>query len=243
MSNGLLHPVAIWLVPEPGQQRQLQEIIAGLARRFSSNNHFVPAFPPHVTLCAIPNLAHFTEDLPNLLNSVDDFCAEQEEIELELSAARPVSHRDKENAADTLHNGWSTFLFAAFETNQAALNVFGRAESAFPGFKAKRDPEDPDGKRLMPHLSLMYSYPANSHDIPREGLETNTTGFDCLLPGLPKRFCFAALQVVMPRSGNWADIMTSSEAKWDAIHTRQFAPATSFPRLRAVVAPQPKIRQ
>jgi hypothetical protein len=44
---------------------------------------------------------------------------------------------------------------------------------------------------------------------------------------LPERIAFEAIQIVMPRSGDWKDILTKSgdvNTNWDVIYTRKLQP-------------------
>lgn len=216
------YPVALWLVPTPNQQRQIQAVISDLAHTYSTNAaRQLPIFQPHATLCtgclATANLA---EELRALNAQVDAFCSTQGPIALAVMNP-PVARRT---------NVWSQFLFLALGTNNAPAEALDqeRATNTFPairGLKRSLDADTNATDRVMPHVSLMYHKAGPATDANFTNLVSDVTNrFN-----LPRRIVFEAVQVVTPRSGKWEDIVQKPPQEWDVIYSRKLRPPPPSP--------------
>lgn len=215
-------PIALWLELAPKQNALVLEIITELAQEHSTPGRLVPIFPPHATLCTISNLATFPGGWPDLIRRVDQFCATGQEFSAEVTAVRPLDHRDESFYGDTKSNSWSTFEFISLEPKGQIQALFQMVPSSFPGFGMRKDPRDATQTQIMPHVSLMYCDPTVSPKVDRERLESTQAGISPLLPRIPARIQFVGIQVVIPHSQDWNTLMKDARETWDVVYSRRF---------------------
>jgi len=91
-----------------------------------------------------------------------------------------------------------TFFYVKLADDDSQ-QVFHRAESAISGARSPK---------IGPHISLIYSDPAN--DIDRAELRRE------LRASLPKQIVFESMQLVMPATGEWRDVRS-----WWVRHSRR----------------------
>jgi len=228
------YPIAIWLVPAQHQQRQIQEIISGLAKEHSNSSRYIPVFQPHVTLFkgVLANKDDLADKLRALFGQVDKFCSRQKQVSLAVKERQPIGQR---------RSKWSQFLFVALETNGAPAEALdlNRAMSIVPAIsdlELSTDADDdhlknPAERRVMLHSSLIYD--ANSNDLSNivEEVRNKYT--------LPDRLAFDAIEIVTPRSGDWESILTKSEdvnTNWDVIYRQELEPVAPSKPLRMAIA-------
>lgn len=187
-------------------RRQLQEAIDRLSR----DHCRLPAFRAHATLCS-GSIPDFGVSLKNILAKVDLFCASRPRKAVKVNWAVGITHRDEGD------DGWSTFLFLTLEPD----DLFIEAENAFSeyGLKAKRDPEDPSSTLLLPHISFAYCSP-DADDIDRNELTRDLTETFRSLDHV----VFEGIEVVIPESGRWSNIVAPNRDRWNVVYVRQFEP-------------------
>ncbi len=215
--------VALWLMPTPRHREQIRAVIEGLAATYSSYGHQVPVFEPHATLCTgtLPD-----GDLAELSSQVDAFCARQRQVV--LAASKGSIPRQRKGR-------WSQFLFIPFGMDGVPpeMRDIAALRSAFPVLRDPSLATDAETGEVMPHVSLLY------HDGPSDfpGIASEV-GRNYVLPD---PVVFDEVQVVMPRSGDWRDILSGQgpASSWDAVHTRSLAQATET---AANTSPGPRAR-
>jgi hypothetical protein len=209
------YPVAIWLVPASEQQRQIQEAISRLAATYSTPEHKIPTFQPHVTLCAGELEGNDIETkLQALFDQVDVFASRQKELSLAVRSAQPIDQRRRQ---------WSQFLFLALENDVAPAEALDLAiaKQSFPvisNLKLSTDANQPAMPML--HLSLMYngiesSFPKITQEVVSYKDE------------LPHQIILESIAVVAPRSGDWRDILKEhgdANGDWDILHVIKLLP-------------------
>jgi Cyclic phosphodiesterase-like protein len=212
--------IALWLAPATEYRFILQEEI----NRLSKKNSKFPPFRAHATLCSgtIPDVG---EAVDHLLKMVDHFCMVHNRVIMPVvDGAGKIAHRyrcDPNSPKNAVQNSaWSTFLFLALQPN----NIFKEAENTFNlrnksfDLTAKRDMDALDEKTFLPHISLAYCDPSNVGDIDLINLEEQERYKLAFL----KEVVFEGIEVIVPQSGIWSNLILTTGDRWNVIYTKQF---------------------
>lgn len=229
------YPVAIWLVPAPEQQRQIQEIISDLAAKHSRGKQYFPVFQPHMTLCD-GNLKkeNVEKRLPELFAKIKSFADGQKETS--LAVQDPVRKKK-----------WSRFLILPLDlsdrgSNELPQEASNQVKDVFDATPCEiaRDDGTP-----IPHISLMYSGIEDPlSGTPQQGT-TDGDNFSHIIQevsnnyNLNKQVVFQSIQVVTPISGDWRDILKehpNANGTWKILKIFRLKPVEPPKPLRTVIA-------